>query len=55
MDSHSSMETTEIRVHIKNLNLKMKNHVFDRFDPIRIFDFLTSFVNEEHTLNMSEA
>lgn len=54
MDPRSSVETAEIRLHIKNLNLKMKNHIFDWVEPIRIFDFLTRFVNEADILNISE-
>lgn len=45
MDTRSSVETTEIRVHIKHLNLTMKNYVFDAVATIRRFDFLNRFVN----------
>lgn len=48
-------ETTEVRVHIKNLKLKMKNHSFDGTDQIRIFYFFTRFFNEADMLNMSGA
>ena len=54
-DQRSSRDTAEVRVHIKNLNLTMKSHIFDGNDPIKIFDFLTRFVNEADMLNMSEA
>lgn len=33
MDTCSSVETTEIPVHIKILNLTMKNYVFDGVEP----------------------
>ena len=33
----------------------MKKHTFDGSDPIKIFDFLTRFVNEADMLSMSEA
>lgn len=32
----------------------MKNHTFDGKGPIRVFDFLTRFVNEADMLHMSE-
>lgn len=53
-DTRPSVKTSEIRVHIKNINITMKSHVFDRVDPIRIFNFLTLFVSEADTLNMPE-
>ena len=33
----------------------MNQHTFDGSDPIKIFDFLTRFVNEADILAMSEA
>lgn len=33
----------------------MKKHTFDGSDPIKIFDFLTRFVNEANIFAMSEA
>lgn len=44
-DTRSSTEVTEVRVHIKNINLIMKNHIFDGTDPMRIFEFLARFLN----------
>lgn len=43
MDMRPSVETTEIRAHIKNLNRTMKNHIFDGVDPIRVFKFIHLF------------
>ena len=54
-DMRTSRDTAEVRIHIKNLNLTLKNHTFDGNDPIKIFDFLSRFVNEADMLNMSEA
>jgi len=54
-DTRTSRSTAEVRVHVKNLNLTMKKHTFDGSDPIKIFDFLTRFVNEADMLAMSEA
>lgn len=51
----SSKATAEARVHIKNLNLRMKNHTFDGTDLIRIFNFVDRFFNEGGMLNMPEA
>lgn len=45
-DTRSLKATEEIRVHIKNLNLMVKNHSFDGTDQIRILGVLTRFVNE---------
>lgn len=54
-DRRSSRDTADVRVHIKNLNLTMKNHVLNGNDPIKIFDSLTRFINEVDMLQMSEA
>ena len=54
-DTRSACDTTEVRVHLKNMDLTMSKHKFDGNDPIRVFDFLTRFVNESDMLNMSEA
>ena len=54
-DSRSSRSTAEVRIHIKNLSLVLEKHIFDGTDPIRIFDFLSRFVNEADMLSMSEA
>lgn len=50
----TSREAAEVRVHITNFNLTMKNHLFNGKDPIKIFDFLTHFVNEGDMLSISE-
>lgn len=55
MEKFSSLEETDIWVPIKNLNLIMENHIFDKGDPSIIFAFLTHFLNKAHILNMSEA
>lgn len=54
-ETRSSRVTTGVCVHIKNLNLALKNHKFDGTDPIRVFDFLARFVNEADMVNTSEA
>ena len=54
-DTRSDYDKTEVIVHLKIMNLKMSMHKFDGNDPIRVFDFLTNFVNESELLNMSEA
>ena len=54
-ETRSSRATAEVRTHIKNLSLTMNQHTFDGSDPIKIFDFLTRFVNEADILAMSEA
>lgn len=48
-------DTAEFRVHIKNLDITLKNHLFNGNDPINIFDLLTRFVNESDMLNVSQA
>lgn len=53
-ESLSSRETADVRVHINNLNLTLKNHMFDGNDPFNIFYFLTLFVSEADMLNISE-
>lgn len=53
-NTRPSRDTVVVFVYIKNLNLKLKNIVFKRNDPIKIFDFLTRFVNETDRLNISE-
>ena len=55
LDTRTSSETTVVRLHIKNLTLTLEKHVFDGIDPIRIFEFLSRFVNEADTLKMTEA
>lgn len=54
-DTRSSKVITDVRVQIKNLNLKMSNHSFDGTDPIPVLDFLDSIVNDADMLNMLEA
>ena len=54
-ETRSSRATAEARTHIKNLRLTMNKHAFYGSDPIKIFDFLTRFVNEANILAMSEA
>lgn len=54
-ESRSSLETAEVLVHMKNLNHNLKNHMFYGNDYIKIFDFLTCFVNKTEMMNMSEA
>lgn len=46
-DTRSELETTEVRVNLKNLTLTMNNHTFDGNDPVEILDFMTSFVNKQ--------
>lgn len=55
VDARSLHETTEIRVHIKNLKLTMEKYAFNEVHSILMFDCLNSFVNKAETLNMSEA
>lgn len=50
-----SKGTAEVRVHLKNLSLTLKNHTFDGTDPIHVFDFLAPFVSKADMLNMSKA
>lgn len=38
---------------IKSLDITMKEHHFDGFDPITGFQFLINFVAESNKLNMS--
>lgn len=52
MDTCLSLVTAEIRVRIQNLNLIMKSKIFDGVDPIRVFNFLTRFVNEADAFRM---
>lgn len=54
-DTCSSKATTEVLVHIKNLNLTLRKHTFDWTDQIKIFYFLIRFMNEAARLKMSEA
>ena len=42
----------EVRTHIKNLNLTVKEHNFDGSDPMEIFDFLTRYVNQADMLDI---
>ena len=42
-------------MHLNKMKLTMSKHKFDGNDPIRVFDFLSRFVNESEMLNMSEA
>lgn len=44
-DTRPSKATADVRVHIKNINLNLKNHTFDGTEPIRVFYFLARFVN----------
>lgn len=55
MDKRSSVETTKIRVYIKNLNLSMKKHTFNGVHIMRIFESLNRFLNETDTRSISEA
>lgn len=52
MESRSSRDIAEVRAHIKNKNLTLKNHVLYGNDPIKLFHFLTRFVKEEDMLSM---
>lgn len=54
-DQLSSRDTVEDRIHIKNLNLTLNNHVLDEKDSIKIFDFIIRFVDEADMSNMSES
>lgn len=54
-DTMSSRETADVRVHIKNRNITVKNHKFDDTDLIRDYDSLVRFLNEPDMLYMSEA
>lgn len=54
-DSWSSRDSAEVLVHNKNFSLTIKRHVFDRDDPIKIFHFLTRFMNVADMLNKSYA
>lgn len=54
MESSSSRGSSKVEVHIKNLNIILKNQVFDGNYPITIFDFFTCFVNEDNMLNIAE-
>lgn len=54
-DTHSSRATAEVRVHIKIVNLTIKNHTFDGKDLIRVLDFLDRFVQQAEMFNISEA
>lgn len=47
-------ETAKVKDHIKRLKVGMDNLTFDGKDPIMIFDFLSRFVSEANTLEMSE-
>ena len=55
--SHSRNSASTLRLHklIKNLDLTFKEDKFAGTDLILIFDFLTRFVEECDTLDMSEA
>lgn len=53
-DSRSSRDTAAVSFHMKILNLKMINHVFDGNDTVKIFEFLTRFLNEAEVLNISQ-
>lgn len=55
MYMRSSVKTNEIRIHIMNLTLTMKNNVLDGFNLISIFDFLNRFVNKAGILKTVEA
>lgn len=54
MHTRSPTKTTEMRSHIKNLTLTMKNQMFFATDPIRLLEFLTPVVNDGETLRPSE-
>lgn len=41
----SSKASAEMKIHIENLNLTLKNYIFDGPDSIYVFDFLVRFVN----------
>lgn len=53
--TESSRDTEDVRVHINNLNLTLKNHVFYGNHPIIFFAFLNRFVNEVNILNILKA
>lgn len=54
MGTPSSLDTIEIRVHIKTLKHIMENYNMNWEDSIRDFEMLTRFVNEVDMLNMRE-
>lgn len=54
-DTRLSQYNSNVQVHIKNLKITRKTHVLYRNDPIKIFHFLTHFVNEADRLTMSDA
>lgn len=54
METRSLTEKTEVRIDIKNLNVTMKNQTFDGTYAIPQFEFLTQFVNDADTLDISE-
>lgn len=43
-----------MRVHLKKLILTMSKHVFGGSDPIKVFNFLTRFINDAGIIGMSE-
>ena len=45
----------DLRKYIKALDITLQDYKFDGSDPIMVFDFLTRFVEEADTLNMTEA
>lgn len=53
-DTCSSRATAGFKVHIKVLNLTLKNNTFYGKDWTRVFHFLFSFQNEADMLNMSD-
>lgn len=54
-DARSSRDTTEVFVHLKNVNVKLRNHVFNGNYRTNIIAFLPRFVNEADMLIMFEA
>lgn len=54
-ERRSSEDITEVRVHINNFSLTVKNDVLGGNGPIKIFDILTRFVDDAEMLDISEA
>lgn len=53
LDTGTSLETTKIRLHIKNMTINLKKDMFSGADRIHISNFLIRFVNKTDTLRMT--
>ena len=53
--TRSSSETFEVKRHLKSLEISLKEHTFSGKDPVTVLNFLTRFVEEADTLEMTEA